>query len=276
MISEVMDTLKNKRCFGYDRIPLCFYIDGKEPLLPTITIMMRKIIQEGAIPEQWKIARVLPLHKKGNKKEVQNYRPISNLCSITKIFEKLILKRIQQIEQKEGCDLTGASQHGFKKHRSTETACLEIQSRLAQNCDNGEYMAVSSLDLSAAFDVVNHDILMKRLKIIGRPKQLTKVIGNWLKDRLFYCEIKSKTSFFRQITGGTIQGSILGPVLFAIYISPLEDITEEMITYANDNYNLGRGRSEEIALNSCIQKTETTADWMQRSGLVINDSKTAI
>ena len=103
-----------------------------------------------------------PLHKKGSKKSILNYRPISNLSSITKIFEKLVLGRIGVIEQREKCSLTGRSQHGLK-NCSTETACLQIQSMIASQCDIGKYVTVTSLDLTAAFDVVDTELLIKRL-----------------------------------------------------------------------------------------------------------------
>ena len=115
LVSKVIDGLSHKRCQGYDRIPLLFLVDGKEKLLKIITVLMSKVINMGIVPEQWKIAKVKPLHKKGNKKIISNYRPISNLSSITKIFEKLILERIAEIETRENCDLTGLTQHGFKK-----------------------------------------------------------------------------------------------------------------------------------------------------------------
>ena len=95
------------------------------------------------------------------------------------MFERLILHRINTIEKEEaaagyclsGRHLTGSSQHGFKKNRSTETACMEIQSELATHCDENKYAVVSSIDMTAAFDVVNHKLLIKRLTIMGLPKK---------------------------------------------------------------------------------------------------------
>ena len=110
-----------------------------------------------------KTAKVVPLLKKGKAEDVNNYQPISNLCSITKIFEKLILQRINDIEQQERVNLTGDFQHGFKPRHSTETACLDIQSRIAEKCDNGEYVAISPIDLSAAFDTLSPELLLYKL-----------------------------------------------------------------------------------------------------------------
>ena len=106
---------------------MVFYTDAKCQLLGIITTLMSKVISSGVIPDQWKVAKIIPLYKKGKKDDVENYRPISNLCSITKICEKLILYRINMIEKTENTDLTGTHQFGFKEGRSTESACLELQ-----------------------------------------------------------------------------------------------------------------------------------------------------
>jgi hypothetical protein len=101
------------------------------------------------------------LHKKRNKQDVSNYRPISNLCSVSKVFEKLEQKRLVKISD---IDITGEQQHGFKKNRSTTTAGLTIQSIISRRMDEDNFVVMSSLDLSAAFDLVNLDLLLKRLK----------------------------------------------------------------------------------------------------------------
>ena len=276
LVASVIDGLSPKRCEGHDRIPLIFLIDGKEKLLSFVTVMMSKIINNGKVPDQWKVAIVRPLHKKGNRQNIENYRPISNNSSITKIFERLVLSRISEIEKRENCELTGTSQYGFKKNCSTETACLDLQSKIASHCDKGEYVTISSLDLTAAFDVVNIELLMRRLAIMGLPDQLLKVINDWLKDRYFYCEINGKCSALIRLRHGTVQGSILGPILFAMFISPLEDLVDNMVNYADDNYSIGVGETEAESINKCTSQTQIMMDWLNSSGLRINASKTEV
>ena len=184
-----------------------------------------KVLEEGKTPEQWKVARIIPLFKKGEKEKTENYRPISNLCSITKVYERLLLHRFEEIQEKERVDLTGSSQHGFKKNFSTETACLEIQTKLSNACDSGNYAALASLDLTAAFDVVDRKLLRKRLQVMGIPEKLIQLLDDWLFNRSSYCEVKKVNSEIFYVNCGTIQGSILDPLLFALFISPLADIT---------------------------------------------------
>ena len=109
----------------------------------------------------WKVSKIIPLFKKGAKNEATNYRPISNICSIGKLFEKWIQLRINQLEEDNNISLTGTKQHGFKKLHSTQTAMLDIQNQIAEQVDETNYVAMVSLDLSAAFDVVNHTLLLK-------------------------------------------------------------------------------------------------------------------
>jgi hypothetical protein len=172
--------------------------------MPVVTSLMIKIFEEKRAPEQWKIARILPLHKKGKKEEIANYRPISNLCSLSKVYERLILARVEEISEIEGVDITGESQYGFKKKCGTETACLEIQSKVAAICDEGKCTAMSSLDLSAAFDVVNRPLLIRRLRVVGLPESIVTLVQDWLTDRLAYCEVGGTTSIMRNIDEGTI------------------------------------------------------------------------
>jgi hypothetical protein len=225
LVEKTLRDLKPKRCFGFERVFLVFLRDVASELSEIITKLMIKVLEEEKTSEQCKVARILPLFKKREKEKTENYRPISNLCSITKVYEKRLLHRFQEIQEKEKTDLIGSCQHGFKKNFSTETAFLEIQTKLSNDCDNGDYAALALLDLTAAFDVVDRILLKKRLQIMGIPSQLINILDNWLSNRLAYCKVNKINSEFFEVNFGTIQGSILGPMLFALFISPLADIT---------------------------------------------------
>ena len=125
----------------------------------------------------------------GAKNDVANYRLISNLCSTSTFFEKLILNRIMEIQKENNVDLSGVEQHGFKKFKSTASAGLIIQSLIARAMDSNKYALMASIDLSAAFDLVNTKLLLKRLKIIGLPPDILRLIELWLTKRSFYVNI---------------------------------------------------------------------------------------
>ena len=234
-VNKLLQTMTSKNCCGYDRIPMSLLVDGKDELSHIISVLFNKILNGDIIPELWKTSKIVPLFKKGAKNMSNNYRPISNICSIGKLFEKWILLRVNELEDKNNLSLTGIKQQGFKKKHSTLTAMLELQNEIAEHLDHDEYAAMISLDLSAAFDVVNHDLLIKRLRIKGLPTHLVNIIQDWLSKRKMYVDLNGKCSTFVNIDEGTLQGSVLGPVLFAIFISPIYE-TANLTTFADDNY----------------------------------------
>jgi hypothetical protein len=124
-VKKVMAELKSKTCYGYDNIPVKILVDGMTHLLSPFHKLLNMIYNQKVIPDQWKTSRIIPLHKKGPKNKVENYRPISNLCAGSKIFERLILMRMNEYNQ----DIMFTKrQHGFRKQRSTITAGKELQS----------------------------------------------------------------------------------------------------------------------------------------------------
>ena len=233
-VGECLNELKIKNCEGYDRIPMRILKDGASVLRSPLSSLFRRIYEKKEIPEQWKVAKVIPLHKKGNKQDVANYRPISNLCSISKVFEKLIQKRLEEIGEENNIDITGEQQHGFKKNRSTITAALTIQSIISREMDENNYVVMSSLDLSAAFDLVNLDLLLTRLKKMGLPSDIILLLEIWLRKRFFYVEANGLNSMVLNSDIGTVQGSILGPILYALFIRHLYNL-ENLTTFAEDN-----------------------------------------
>ena len=149
--------------------------------------LFSRIYNQTEVPAQWLISKTIPIYKsKGDKTDIENYRPISNLCSSSKIFEKVILKRILDIQTDQGVDLTGNSQHGFKKKRSTTSISLTIQTIIAHAMDDDNLAIMASLDLSSAFDMVNVDLLLKRLTIMGLPEDLVSLIKVWLQNRSYF------------------------------------------------------------------------------------------
>jgi hypothetical protein len=271
-----MDNLKRKKCTGPDNVPLIFLRDGATQLLGIVTFLMNQVFFERKIPRQWKEAKIIPLHKRGKKDVVENYRPISNLNSITKIFEMLVKNRIKEIEESEGIDLTGNNQHGFKPGRSTITACLDLQQRIAEAADDGSFVAVASTDLTAAFDVVNFSLLLKRLNIMGLPKYLIDLTEDWLTHRSAFVQLGEQRSEKYDIEAGTIQGSINGPDYFSMFISPLlKTKPESLMGYADDSYEFSVSTLESEAIKKCSEETSKNIVWMNSSGLVTNPAKTS-
>jgi hypothetical protein len=274
-VHACMNSLKLKNCEGFDRIPLRIICDAKEHLLAPLTVLFCKIYDQKSIPEQWKMAKIIPIFKKGSKTAIENYRPIANQCCISKIFEKLILRQINYLESINKLDFTGKQQHGFKKNKSTLTAGLLLQSLIARATDDNNYALMASLDLSAAFDLVNVRLLSKRLRIIGLPSDLIELIVVWLSDRKFYVELDGVCSQIYDSNDGTIQGSVLGPILYAIFVSPLFDLTE-ITNFADDNFVLQFNTQINALIRDMEMRLEMIVKWLKDSGLRVNESKTEL
>ena len=135
-VETCMSDLKNKKCEGFDRIPLCVLSDARETLLPPWACLFSSIYSTKQIPEQWKVAKIVPIFKKGSKTEMKNYKPIANLCGASKFFEKLILEQIHYLESKNKLDLSGKQQHDFKINKSTATAGALLLSLIARAAIN--------------------------------------------------------------------------------------------------------------------------------------------
>ena len=275
-IKECIMSLKPKNSEGFDRIPQRILLDGMDCLLPPLVKLFELIYEFKKIPDQWLIAKTIPIFKnKGEKNKIENYRPIANLCSTSKIFEKLILKRILEIQETNNVDITRQGQHGFKKKRSTSTLSVELQSIIARALDNDDYVLVASLDLSSAFDIVNVALLLKRLKKVGLPNDVIDLIKVWLMNRSYYVSIDGVNSVLFDLLLGTVQGSVLGPVLYAIFVSPLFDI-KQVLSFADDSFNVESNKDKSTLIKDMEKSLEAITKWLKKSGMKVNQEKTEL
>lgn len=168
------------------------------------------------IPEIWKTARVIPLYKKGEKTKLENYRPISNLCLMEKLFEKIILHELDRRHP----NLEGHHQRGFRSHHSTSTAMLELQQDICGELDGGRACLMYSVDLSAAFDLLRKNTYYHTLKD-DLDADLMDIIMDFLTGCSFRVEFDDCHSSMRTLSLGCVQGSVLGPKLFNLYMKNL-------------------------------------------------------
>ena len=236
---------------------------------------MNLIYDKKRVPDLWKTSHIIPLFKKGKKSQIENYRLISNLCASSKVFERLVLNQILNIKKEDGVDIFGKMQHGFRKGRSTVTAAIKLQACLAESMDDNNYMAVASLDLKAAFDVINIEQLMKCLERIGILGDLLEILKSWLTDRTAYVEESGICSPYIRVDCGTVQGSILGPVLFNLFTSPLIR-AEKMLANADDNYPIGIGITKDEALADLQGRVIILEKWLSGSGRKVSVQKTEL
>jgi len=262
LVKEIMANLKTKNSYGYDNIPMRVLKDGAAHLAKPYHKLMNMIYVTKTIPNQWKVERI----QKGANNNLKNYRLISNLCVATKIFKKCILKRIGALVEER--NLFTEKQHSFRKGRSTVSAARILQYEISKAMDDNNFAAVASLDLSSAFDVVNVELLLTRLTRMGLPHDVMGLIREWLVGRISYVEVEGLCSEFFHVDSGTVQASVLGPVLFNLFISPLVENSSGP-AYAIH----GRKQDAVRTLQARIIELES---WLARLGLKVNLEKTEL
>ena len=234
VVSEIIDNIQPKTSSGNDKMSMKLVKDIKDILLEPLTIIANQILTTGIFPDELKIAKVIPLFKANDNTLFSNYRPISLLPALSKIFEKIIYAQLFEYFQNNG--LFYKSQYGFRSGHSTELAALEVIDRVVQSMDKGDIPINIYLDLSKAFDTLDHDILLDKLDHYGVKGTGHKLIKSYLQDRKQYVDIDGTKSDILPITTGVPQGSVLGPLLFIIYMNDIEGVSHlfNAILYADD------------------------------------------
>jgi len=241
---------------------------------PNFLLPIFNLLPQLGMPRRWRTAVINPLHKNGSKTKVTQYRPISNLDSLSKLYEKMIMERLNQFK-----DIDGSFQHGFRANRSTTTAMLEIQDFISGSLDSGKIVGSYSLDLSAAFDLLRPEILLHNLREI-LPNGLTSILMDFLSHRNFSVEVEGIRSRSRDLKVGCVQGSILGPRLFTIYMRKLEQLITSsnynLTAYADDTYVSIAGKDVNDIKTKLEEMMTRHDDFLQSVGMKTNVSKTEL
>ena len=279
-IIQIIDNLPNKTSRGNDDLSYQFIKRIKISLTKPLSIIINQILNSGIFPEKLKIAKVIPIHKKDDNKLFNNYRPISLLPVMSKIVEKCIYKQLYDYFQKN--NMFYAHQYGFRTGHCTEYAALEIIDRVTTQLDINNIPLNIFLDLSKAFDSLDHAILLYKLKYYGVTGTPLQLIKSYLTDRNQFVQIDNTQSSILHLKTGVPQGSILGPLLFLIYINdfPCASTYFSFIMYADDTTlsstlpNIKNSRDQIIAeqlINTELNKIDV---WLRCNKLSLNISKT--
>ena len=268
-IKEIINKLDDKSSSGYDSISNKIVKAVSASVTPYLVSLINLSIRKGVFPDELKKAKVLPLFKEGSKLEEGNYRPISLLIVWSKIYERVLHNRIYNFF--EHFSLFHSKQFGFRSKHSTIDALVELTEKIRQNYTNCETTSFF-IDLKKAFDTINHTLLLTKLERYGIRGNCLKWIQSYLENRKQKVELNGTSSSWLEITCGVPQGSILGPLLFLIYINdmPLVCKTVKVLLFADDT-NIE-------AIGCCYadvsEDLKNLNRWLDQNKLVLNMTKT--
>ena len=248
---------------GSDDLHPKLLFELRNQLVSPLTKLFKLSLETGIVPQEWKEARVSPLFKKGLKDKPENYRPVSLTSIIGKIIESIVKDNL--VGHLDRHNLIRNSQHGFTKNRSCLTNILSFMESVTLHVDEGNPVDIVYLDFAKAFDKVPYERLFKKLEAHGVTGRVLNWIRNWLSSRRQKVCISQQDSFWRDVTSGVPQGSVLGPVLFLIYINDLDrNIISKLAKFADDTKICKNVRNVEDAVT--LQKDlnslhEWATDW---------------
>lgn len=281
----IIKSLKNTNSTGYDDISTKVVKYVAATTAPVLSYLVNLSIETGVYPKKLKKTIVTPIFKKDDREIMDFYRPIALIPIYSKIYEKCIYDNLYSFL--ENFDILAKEQHGFRKKSTINVAIYNFIKKIITNIDTKQSVSALYMDLSKAFDFVNHKVLLNKLEKYGIRGKILSLINSYLTDRAQLTQIKkicSKTktekvflSSEKAVKNGVPQGSVLGPLLFLIYINDLPNITKHsMILFADDS-TIVFTKINENDYNLDINNTlDNVVGWLTANNLKLNVSKTKL
>ena len=270
-ICKLLKSLQPNKAAGPDKISPMILRELRNEICNIIQVIFNKSLDTGKLPSQWLDANISPIYKKGDRSLPSNYRPISLTCVLCKVMEHIVTSQLVKHFNKH--NILYELQHGFREKRSCETQLIMLIHELLQNKQKGKQSDLILLDFSKAFDKVSHEKLLFKLHNYGVRGNILSWIKAFLDNRSQTVVIDGEQSCTAPVSSGVPQGSVLGPILFLVYINDLPDnITSQVRLFADDTvvYAAISRMDDSLALQRDL---DTLQVWEQKWDMEFNPSK---
>ena len=269
IISGILNKTNPAKAAGIDKLNGKFLKDGTSSLAAPIAQLCNLSISLSTFPEQCKIAKLKPLFKKGSSTEPKNYRPISLLPLISKLIEKVIHDQTQTFLADN--KILYNYQSGFRKNHSTDSCLSYLNDKILQGFDSGKTTGMILIDLQKAFDTIDHEILIKKLTYIGFSKNYIAWFKSYITNRSFIVNVENDYSDPGQLLCGVPQGSILGPLLFLLYVNDMpQAISCDLLLYADDSVLIFSHKDIDVINQQLNNDFSSLCDWFVDNKLSIH------
>ena len=274
-IKKLLKNLKNTKSTAVDGLDnFCIKVSSDIIAQPLHHIISLSIMQ-CKFPTSWKYSKIVPIHKKDSLLESSNYRPVAILSPLGKILEKVIFEQLYNHFSNN--KIFHSSLHGYRHHRSTQTALLQLYDRWIRAAHMGQVSGVVLLDLSAAFDLVDHQLLVRKLRIYGVDSGFCDWVSSYLTDRYQAVWLSHCFSSFLPCNVGVPQGSNLGPLFFLIFFNDLPfHLDCNIEAYADDSTVSSSGNNPDRISETLTSNCTTVSNWMKQNKFKLNAGKTHI
>ena len=272
-VRNVIASLKNSSS-GYDEFPPFVGKACVEAYIKPLTHLINVSLKSGVFPSELKLAKVVPIFKAGDTSAINNYRPISVLSFFSKVYEKIVYNHV--LDFVDDNNVLYDYQYGFRHSHSTQQAIITLIDRISKSLDKGDIAIIILLDLKKAFDTVDHRILLRKLYAYGIRGTLLKWFESYLTGRTQYVAFNGTNSDTHYVKCGVPQGSILGPLLFILYMNDICSVSKLLFTllYADDTCVLLSGKDLDDLIAVLNVELISLSVWLKSNKLSLNTQKT--